>query len=94
MSLLQEQAELIGLQAVAWLAGEDELLPVFLGSTGASEQDFREGLGDPAFQGAVLDFLLMNDAWVRQFCAAQDLPPDMHFRARQALPGGGEVHWT
>ena len=42
----------------------------------------------------MLDFLLMNDAWVRQFCAAQDLPPDMPFRARQALPGGGEVHWT
>ena len=35
---------MIGLQAVAWLAGEDELLPVFLGSTGASEREFRENL--------------------------------------------------
>ncbi len=87
-------AETIGLQAVAWLAAQDELLPVFLGATGASEADFRVGLEDPDFQGSVLDFILMDDAWVSAFCAAQGLGPEVPMQARQALPGGGQVHWT
>ncbi|WP_226622922.1 DUF3572 domain-containing protein [Alloyangia pacifica] len=90
----RDEAELIGLQAAAWLAANDELLPVFLGATGASAEDFRTGLSDPAFQGAVLDFLLMDDAWVRGFCDEAGLAYDLPFQARQHLPGGGEVHWT
>lgn len=94
MSVSREVAEMVGLQAVAWLAANDELLPVFLGATGASEADFREGLEDPAFQGSVLDFLLMDDAWILSFCAEQDLDPATPMLARAALPGGETVHWT
>jgi hypothetical protein len=94
MNLTREVAETVGLQAVAWLAGNDDLLPVFLGATGASEADFREGLEDPVFQGSVLDFLLMDDAWITAFCHAQDLGPDMPIQARAALPGGESFHWT
>ncbi|APX25634.1 MAG: DUF3572 domain-containing protein [Rhodobacteraceae bacterium] len=92
--LSREAAELIGLQAVAWLAGNDELLPVFLGATGAAEDDFRAALEDPSFQGAVLDFILMDDAWVGAFCEAQGMTYDQPAAARAMLPGGGEVHWT
>jgi hypothetical protein len=94
MNLTRETAEMVGLQAVAWLAGNDELLPVFLGATGASEVDFRDGLEDPDFQGSVLDFLLMDDAWIMAFCSALDLSPEMPAQARAALPGGASVHWT
>ncbi|MGR3495647.1 DUF3572 domain-containing protein [Citreimonas sp.] len=94
MTLSRDHAETVGLQAVAWLAADDELLPVFLGATGASEADFRSGVGDPAFQGSVLDFILMDDGWVQAFCAAHDLRPDTPMRARAALPGGEQVHWT
>ena len=92
--LSREAAELIGLQAVAWLAGNDELLPVFLGATGAAEDDFRAALEDPSFQGAVLDFILMDDAWVLACCEAQGLSTDLPMRARAALPGGEQVNWT
>ncbi|PTX41204.1 DUF3572 domain-containing protein [Allosediminivita pacifica] len=94
MALTQDAAEMIGLQAVAWLAGEDELLPVFLGSTGASEREFRENLQDPDFQGAVLDFLMMDDAWISAFCEAAGLDYDAPRQARVMLPGGAETHWT
>ncbi|MFZ7093918.1 DUF3572 domain-containing protein [Primorskyibacter sp. 2E233] len=94
MSLERETAEMIGLQSVAWLAANDELLPVFLGATGASEGDFRENLQDPAFQGSILDFLLMDDNWVIAFCDDQGLSYDSLMRARAALPGGDQVHWT
>ncbi|MEL7011844.1 MAG: DUF3572 domain-containing protein [Pseudomonadota bacterium] len=94
MTLARETAEAIALQCLTWLIAEDDLLPVFLGSTGASEADLRAGATEPAFLGSVLDFLLMDDAWVLRFCEAADLAPEMPMQARQALPGGHSVHWT
>ena len=90
----QEIAETIALQALGWLAGNDELLPVFLGSSGASEADLKAGAGDPAFLGSVLDFLTMNDAWVIAFCDASGLDYATPLSARLALPGGTQVSWT
>jgi hypothetical protein len=90
----REMAETLALTALGWLAGNDELLPVFLGATGATEDDLRAGAADPAFLGAVLDFLTMNDAWVMAFCDDAGLGYDLPMTARQALPGGGQVHWT
>lgn len=90
----RDAAETVGLQALGWLAGNEDLLPVFLGSTGASSEDLRAGAADPAFLGSVLDFLTMDDAWVVAFCDAAGLPYEAPMRARAALPGGGQVHWT
>jgi Protein of unknown function (DUF3572) len=90
----QDLAETVALQALAWLAANDELLPVFLGSTGASEGDLRAGATDPAFLGSVLDFLTMDDAWVIAFCDGAGLDYTAPLTARQALPGGGAMHWT
>ena len=69
----EERAETVGLTALAWIAASDDLLPVFLGSTGAGEADLRARAQEPEFLGAVLDFLLMDDGPAR----------------RRARPGGG-----
>ena len=90
----RESAETLALQALGWLAANDDLLPVFLGSTGASEDDLRARTGDPAFLGAVLDFLMMDDAWVMAFCDDHALPYERIMSARAALPGGEQVNWT
>lgn len=89
-----ERAETIGLQALGWLAADEELRPVFLGSTGASLEDMRSGAADPAFLASVLEFLTQDDAWVRSFCDGAELPYEAPLQARYALPGAGEVHWT
>ena len=94
MNKERETAETLALQCLAWLAGNEELLPVFMGASGASEDDLREGTQDPVFLGAVLDFVMMDDAWVVDFCASQGLPNDSLMRARMALPGGEQVNWT
>ena len=94
MSHARETAETIALQALTWLAGNDELLPVFMGATGASESDVRAGATDPQFLGAVLDFILMEDAWVIACCDKMGLDYGDLQLARQALPGGDMVHWT
>lgn len=94
MTVTRESAETLALRCLGWLAGHDELLPVFLGATGASEADLRAGAEDPAFLASVLDFLLMDDAWVMEFCSAMELPNEAPMRARAALPGGAQVNWT
>ena len=94
MNITRESAETIGLEVLGWLAANDDLLPVFLGATGASEADLRDRAADPEFLGAVLDFLMMDDAWVTAFCDAQGLAYDVPMRARAVLPGGAEVNWT
>ncbi len=90
----QDRAELIAVQALGWLAGNDDLLPVFLGATGSNVDDLRAQAGDPAFLGAVLEFLMNDDAWVIGFCDSVGLKYDEPMQARQALPGGAQVHWT
>ncbi|OIQ29818.1 MAG: hypothetical protein BM562_10495 [Alphaproteobacteria bacterium MedPE-SWcel] len=94
MPFSADQAEVLSLKALSWLAGSDELLPVFLGASGASLSDLRDRVNDPAFLGAVLDFLLMDDAWVMAFCDIEALPYSALVEARAALPGGEQVHWT
>lgn len=88
------RAEVIALQAAGWLAGHEDLLPVFLGTTGASEADFRQSIENAEFLGSVLDFILLDDAWIAAFCTEHELPMDSPGLARAALPGGAQVHWT
>ena len=89
-----EQAEMIGLQAVTWMIGNDELRDVFLGASGLAEEDLRDGLGDPTFLGSVLEFICQDDAWVIGFSDANGLAYTDPMTARNALPGGELVHWT
>lgn len=91
----QAHAETLALTALTWLVAQDDLRDVFLGATGASQDDLKSGLADPGFLGSVLDFLCMDDAWVIRFCdenGGKDYTAPMI--ARQALPGGEQVHWT
>jgi hypothetical protein len=90
----QEQAEIIALQALAWLAGNEDVCPVFLGATGSSVDDMRARATDPAFQASVLDFITMDDAWVIAFCDTVGLKYEQPLQARYALPGAQQINWT
>ena len=90
----QEAAETLALRALAWLAGNDDLFPVFLGTTGASATDVAAQAGQAAFLSSVLDFLLNDDAWIKEFCDSAGLPYDAVMLARAVLPGGEQINWT
>lgn len=94
MSAENDWAQAIALKALTYIAGDEDLCQVFLGSSGASPADLREQAGNPVFLGSVLDFLAMDDQWVIGFCDANRLAYDQPMRARQSLPGGDMVHWT
>ena len=94
MTYSPEAAETLALQALGWLAANEDLLPVFLGATGVDEASLRAQAAQPEFLAAVLDFLMMDDAWVMAFCDEHALPYERPMMARAALPGGMQMNWT
>lgn len=90
----QDEAETVALRALGWLAANDELLPVFMGATGASVDDLHSRAGAPDFLAAVLEFLTMDDAWITTFAAEAGLPNTAPFEALQRLAGRDRMHWT
>ncbi len=80
--------------ALVWLAGQPDEVGDFLSASGADPEDLREGMKDPVFLGFVLDYILGSDNRVIRFAADTGTPPDRPARARAALPGGDQLHWT
>ncbi|MEZ5796332.1 MAG: DUF3572 domain-containing protein [Paracoccaceae bacterium] len=90
----QESAQTLALQALGWLAGQDEAFMAFLSVSGTDAAGIRARAAEPELLGAVLDFLLADEQLLMQFCAAAGLTPDAPLRARAGLPGGDIPHWT
>lgn len=94
MVMNREVAETLALKALAWLVGNDELLPVFLGATGASVDDLKSQAAMAGFQVSVLEFLTMNDDWVVEFCDTVGQGYEDPMIAAQVLAGESRRHWT
>ncbi len=94
MSISADSAETLAVNVLSWLVGNDELLPVFLGATGASAEDLRVRAGEPEFLTSVLDFLMLDDSWVIAFCDANSLSYELPGQAHAVLSGASEMHWT
>jgi len=90
----RENAEIGAIRILGWLAAQDDLLPVFLGATGAGADDLRARGGDPDFLASMLDFVLMDDEWVVSCAEALSIPATEIALIRQALPGGALPNWT
>lgn len=90
----QESAESLALQALAWLAGQDEDFGAFLAQSGSDAAEIRARAAEPELLGSVLDFLLSDEALLLRFCAEADLAPEAPMRARMLLPGGEVPDWT
>lgn len=94
MTFTRDAAETLALQVLGWIAGQDTLFDAFLGASGLERDALRARLGEPEVLVAVLDFLLSDDAFVTGFAGEAGIAPDLPMRARAALPGGAEYHWT
>jgi len=88
-----EQAEILAIQALNWLAGDEEILAQFLNITGAAPGDLRTRAVEPEFLGFVLDFIMRDDATILGFCESTRAEPQSVQSARATL-GGGLPNWT
>ena len=60
----KEIAETRALEVLTWILSEDDLIQVFMGATGASQNDLRSNTLNHEFLISILDFVLMDDRWV------------------------------
>lgn len=90
----QADARALARDALIWLAERPDLMGTFLGASGLDAAEIRRRADDPEMLAAVLDFLLMDEAWLGAFCAQTGRSLDAPLRARAALPGGDAPHWT
>ena len=87
----RESAETLALQAIAFLADDDERLYRFISTCGLTAQDLHHAVGDSAALAGILDYILGDDALVVGFADYADLPPEAPAAARRALPGGDTI---
>ena len=80
-------AETVALQALTYLVGQEKLLDRFMALSGLSPRDLQNGVTDPDFLAAVLDFFLANEADLLDLCAAENIAPEIPAKARMKLPG-------
>jgi hypothetical protein len=82
----RERAETMALNMIAFLMGDEERADGFFGTTGLAPDDLRAGVGQPAFLGGVMDYLLEREDLLVTFCADNNIDPMQPIRVRQALP--------
>lgn len=82
-------AEDTAIAALAWLAGQPELMGRFLALTGLEASNLREAAREPGFLAGVLGFLMNHEPTLMDFCAATDTRPETVALAFRAL-GGAE----
>jgi Protein of unknown function (DUF3572) len=81
----REVAEIVAVQALAFIAGDPERLGLFLAESGLGPETLRTAAADPNFFASVLDFVMRDDATVKAFASASQLHPTNIAAAQQAL---------
>jgi len=82
-----QSAEILALEALGWLAGNEAGLARFLAATGSDIDTIRKGAGGMDIARAVLDFLLENEDLLLAFCEIASTLPHAVQAARRQLDG-------
>ena len=90
----REIAETKALKVLTWVLSEDDLIQVFMGTSGASQNDLRSNTLSHEFLISILDFVLMDDRWVISCSKFLNIDPSQIKLIRMSLDGGQEVTWT
>jgi hypothetical protein len=87
----QKAAEAVAIQALSFLAQDDERLGQFLALSGVGPGDIRTAANQPGFLAGVLDHIVGDEALLVAFAAHADLAPTQVAAAHSIL--SGERHW-
>lgn len=83
-----QSAELLGLQALGWLAADPDSLERFMKASGLDADGLRAAAGQPETALAVLDFLLANEPLLLGFCETTETRPEAIHAALRRRDGG------
>jgi hypothetical protein len=86
-----EDAEILALKALRHLAESPAELGRFLGQSGLEPAEMSARAEEHAFQAAVLDFILADDALLGRFCAVEGSEPRVVHLARLSLSPGAKA---
>jgi hypothetical protein len=76
-TLTSESAEILALQALGWLAGQEDRMSRFLALSGLDPATLRDVAGERETARAVLDFLLSDEELLLDFCEMAQIAPRM-----------------
>lgn len=82
-----QDAEVIALKALGFLASDEDRLGRFMGLTGLTPEAIRKGAREAAFLGGVLDHVLADQTLLLVFAEGEGVSPDVVVKARRKLPG-------
>lgn len=85
-----EAAEMLAVQALAFIAEDPERLGAFLAVTGLTHDGIRDAARAPDFLIGVLEHMLGDENLLLAFAASSGLDPAEIARARRALGGEWE----
>ncbi len=85
LKLSSEEAEVISLKALAFLAADGERLGRFLALSGIDPADIRAAARNPQFLAGVLNHLLQDESLLLTFTADEDLDPRLPGLAAEIL---------
>ena len=83
----QPDPHTLALQALAWLASDEERLVRFLHLTGLTPRGLRATATEPESLGAVLDYLLAWEPLLISFSEESGFAPEIVAQSRHRLPG-------
>ena len=89
-SSTRQAAEILAIQALAFIAAEPERLEGFLSATGLTVDRLRESADAPDFLGGVLEHMLTDESLLLAFADSAAIDPAAVARARNALGSNWE----
>jgi hypothetical protein len=72
-----DEAQVIALNVLTFLASDDDRLVGFLRMTGVDPATLRTSAADPAFLAGVLHYVVQNEAMLLEFADAQQVDPNL-----------------
>ncbi len=89
--LIMNEAEIIALEALRFLASAPDRFSRFLTLTGLSQRDLQLQAGDPEFLASVMDYLLSEEKLLLEFAETASLDPQLIISMRTKLPGAPRI---
>ena len=83
----REEAEILAISALGFLASESERLQRFIDLSGLDLAAIRSGATNSAFLGGILDHLLADERLLLVFAEERQIRPERIAQLRRKLPG-------